>query len=264
MINAMRSLLENVIIKPLRRFSPEAADHFRYLLIEIWVAYIHLGASRACFRRYANGRGLKVNFGSGSAPKTNFLNLDFAPQADVRLDLRRAIPLPDSCCSFVYSEHFVEHLSYPEGVERFFADCFRILEEEGKISISVPDTKWPLEEYGHGRKEYLANCIERRWHPEGCDTFIEHINFHFRQRWRNDSYSHFENHKFAWDLETMQKKLREAGFNTVVERRFDPLLDSRLREVGSLFVEATKPVTIARVSHESPSLLPSEWAVEAS
>lgn len=244
-IKYMKKLVINLIINPLGRFSPEAADHFRYFLIEIWVAFVHLRASRACLKRFANHRSLKVNFGSGSAPKANFLNLDFAPQADVRLDLRKPIPLPDSCCSFVYSEHFVEHLSYPEGVESFFADCFRILEADGRISISVPDTKWPLEEYGQGKTDYLRICDERRFHPDGCETFIEHINYHFRQRWRNDSYSHFENHRFAWDFETMRKKLQEAGFDSVVERGFDLQLDSRLREVGSLFVEASKPALSA-------------------
>lgn len=242
----MKNLFKNIVLKPISRFSPEAADHLRYFLIEVWVVFVHLAGSRICTRRFSGRRDLKVNFGSGSAPKQGFLNLDFAPQADVRLDLRRSIPLANFSCAFVYTEHFVEHLSYPEGAERFFADCFRILEPGGRISISVPDSKWPLEEYGKGKKEYLKACIERKFHPEGCDTFIEHINYHFRQRWRNDSYSHFENHRFAWDFETMRKKLQEAGFEHVCERGFDPELDSSLREVGSLFVEARKPDSPAK------------------
>jgi len=221
--------------------SPEAANHLKHFLSEIKIALVHRMGIRKCMKNYKNAEMLRVNFGCGSATKDGFLNLDFSPMADVRLDLRRPIPLQDKCASFVYSEHFVEHLSYPEGVDQFFTDCFRILEPGGQISISVPDTEWPLHEYANNGSVYLATCKRHKWHPSGCETFMEHINYHFRQRWSGVSYSHFENHRFAWDYETMGKKLRQCGFVNVEKRDYDPSLDSAHREIGSLFVTAFKP-----------------------
>lgn len=223
------------------RSSP-VGEHLIYLLIEINVALVHTISAIKCRRAYKNIRGLKINFGCGSASKPGFLNLDFSSSADVRLDLRKSLPLADSCSTFVYSEHFVEHLTYPEGVDMHFSECFRVLSQNGEISISVPDTQWPIDEYVEGKTSYLEACKRHNWHPKECTTFMEHINYHFRQRWTGRSYSHFENHRFAWDFETMKKKLSEVGFVDIELRNFNPDLDSKTREVGSLFVHAFKPL----------------------
>ncbi|WP_209403878.1 methyltransferase domain-containing protein [Pseudozobellia sp. WGM2] len=227
-------------IKNLMQSSP-IADHFMNFLIELYVAFVH----KINVLKYQMGnkkkKGLKINFGSGRATKSGFLNLDFSSSADLRLDLRKPLPLLDSSCSLVYSEHFVEHLSYPEGVETHFSECYRILEPNGKISISVPDTQWPLIDYVQGKNSFLVACKQHNWHHKECSTFMEHINYHFRQRWAGRSYSHFENHRFAWDFETMKKKLVEFGFVNVERRNYNPNLDSMHREVGSLFVQASKP-----------------------
>ncbi len=220
------------------------ADHFINFYIEIYVALVHQINIYKCRRKNKNKKGLKINFGSGSATKSGFLNLDFSSSADIRLDLRKPLPLNDSSCNFIYSEHFVEHLTYPEGVEMHFSECFRILESNGVISISVPDTQWPLDEFVKGKNSYLEACKKYNWHPKDCSTFMEHINHHFRQRWRGMSYSHFENHRFAWDFETMKKKLGEFGFVDVERRNYNSNLDSKHRRVGSLFVQALKPNTI--------------------
>lgn len=227
-------------IERLMQSSP-VAQHFIYFLIEINVAIVSQISSAKCRRKYKNENGLKINFGSGSILKKGFLNLDFSSAADVRLDLRKPIPLNDSCANLVYSEHFVEHLTYPEGVDLHFSECFRLLESRGEISISVPDTEWPLVEYVEKKTSYLDACELHNWHPEDCTTFMEHINYHFRQRWVGRSYSHFENHRFAWDFETMKKKLKQFGFVDIALRDFDPNLDSNHRKPGSLFVHAFKP-----------------------
>ena len=63
-------------------------------------------------------------------------------------------------------------------------------------------------------------------------TRMEHINYHFRQGGE---------HRFAYDFETLKYVLEKAGFIQVRRRDFDPLLDSRDRELGTLYVEGFKP-----------------------
>lgn len=219
-------------------------EHFVFFWVEIHVFLVD-GYNRVLLKIWQQGQSdLKVNFGAVEAPKKDFLNLDFTKNADFRLDLRKPIPMDGGLCAMVYSEHFIEHLSYPEGAELHFSECFRLLKPGGIISISVPDTWWPLLEYVEGKKEYLLACEIHQWHPRELTTFMEHINHHFRQRARGMSYNHFENHRFAWDFDTLKSKLEAAGFTQIKERLFNPELDSIHREVGSLFVHAQKPMTM--------------------
>lgn len=198
-------------------------------------------SNRSKARKYRDQIGLRINFGSGPTRKDGFIGVDFTDEADLRLDLRRTLPFDDGCCSTIFTEHFIEHLSYPEGVDAFASECMRILEPGGEMLISVPDTFWPLKEYIDGGHSYLDACRNNNWHPETFTTFMEHINYHFRQRAPGESYSSFQNHRFAYDFETLNKVLREAGFKEISEREFDPALDSESRRLGSLLVRATKP-----------------------
>ncbi len=70
---------------------------------------------------------IKLNIGSGSNTKPGWINLDLAASADVRMDLRDPLPFPDQSCDLIYSEHFLEHLSYPDESVPFLAECRRVL-----------------------------------------------------------------------------------------------------------------------------------------
>ena len=74
---------------------------------------------------------------------------------------------------------------------------------------------------------------------------MEHIHYHFRQRWTGKSDNDFDCHRFAYDFETLKKLLEVCGFSDVRERPYDPALDSEHRRIGSLFVTARKPATAA-------------------
>ena len=69
---------------------------------------------------------------------------------------------------------------------------------------------------------------------------MEHINFHFRQG---------TEHRFAYDFETMEQALKEAGFVEIRQRKFVSDLDSKSRELGTLYVNAMKP--LIKNTHEN-------------
>jgi len=109
-----------------------------------------------------------------------------------------------------------------------------VLSPGGELRFSVPGTEWPLTDYRDGAEApYFKACDEHAWHPKTCTTRMEHINYHFRQG---------TEHRFAYDLETAEKALKLAGSGDIRTRAFDPSLDSKHREVGSLFISARKPV----------------------
>jgi predicted SAM-dependent methyltransferase len=183
-------------------------------------------------RRYANAKALKLNVGCGSNYKTGWVNIDRSGRVDLQLDIRKPIPLPDESAQLIYSEHFLEHLDYPQDAKRFINESFRILSAGGTFSVGVPDTLWPLLDYvneGQGRYFEFAKSL----HPEWCKTRMEHINFHFRQG---------TEHRFAYDFETLEYLLKEGGFVEIRQREFDPDLDSNEScSLGTLYVDALKP-----------------------
>ncbi|MGH6972684.1 MAG: class I SAM-dependent methyltransferase, partial [Caulobacteraceae bacterium] len=175
--------------------------------------------------------GAKLHFGCGPNLKPGWVNVDGKPGADLLLDLARPLPMPSDVAAAAYSEHFLEHLDYPEPAGRFVRECFRVLRPGGLFSVGVPDTEWALRSYAGGH-DYLRACEEHRWHPAWCRTELEHINYHFRQDGE---------HRFAYDLDTLTRLLSEAGFVEIRQRDFDPGLDHPYRAVGTLYLDARKP-----------------------
>jgi predicted SAM-dependent methyltransferase len=183
-------------------------------------------------RSLVNGQPIKLNIGCGPNARPGWLNIDlFDSRAQLRLDVRKPWPLPDGSASYVYSEHVFEHLEFYGEVPRFLAESFRVLRPGGVFDVGVPDTEWPLLGYGNPNHEYwkFAPTV----HPESCKTQLDHINYHFRQG---------EQHKYAWDEETLGVTLESAGFTSIERREFNPELDSESRKTGTLYMRAVKPI----------------------
>ena len=89
------------------------------------------------------GRPKRLNLGSGAIVKAGYLNVDLLPGGDLTLDLRRGLPFDSDCCERIVSEHFFEHLDYPDMVGTVLRECLRVLQPGGELRISVPDTRWP-------------------------------------------------------------------------------------------------------------------------
>ncbi len=204
----------------------------RNVLNEIRIFRSHrLGVCRA--RQISNQEHLRLHIGCGPKPKKGWINIDLSPHADLTLDMREALPFRDNSCSMVYSEHFFEHLDYPLHAKSFLKEYYRVLEPGGLFSVGVPDTAWPIDEYAGIRQDnFFKIGKERHWHPEWCRTKMEQINYHFRQNGE---------HRFAYDLVTLVQMMRDAGFQEIKQRDFDPQLDSADRELGTLYVNAIKP-----------------------
>ena len=183
-------------------------------------------------RKLSSQEHLRLHVGCGPKLKKGWFNIDLSPQADIALDLREPLPFLENSCSIIYSEHFLEHLDYPGHANSFLKECYRVLEPGGLFSVGVPDTEWPIAEYTGQRTEGYFRIAKERWHPEWCQTEMEHINYHFRQG---------DEHRFAYDFKTLAQALTNVGFQEIQRRDFDPELDSVDRKLGTLYVNASKP-----------------------
>jgi predicted SAM-dependent methyltransferase len=173
---------------------------------------------------------IKLHLGSGPNYKPGWVNIDlFHPQADLQLDLRDPWPFPPDSVSYIYSEHTFEHFDFYTEVPHFLTESLRILCPSGIFDVGVPDTEWALRGYKHPEDEYWN--MAKKWHPKECVTQLHHINYHFRQR---------NEHKYAWDYESLRQILESYGFINVERREFDPALDCAERNPGTLYLRAHK------------------------
>jgi predicted SAM-dependent methyltransferase len=217
----------------------------RQLLIEIHVARLHRTGVRVALRLAAAAQAPKLNLGSGHVPKPGWINIDlFAPNPDLRLDLRRDLPFRDNSIGYIYAEHFFEHLEYPNVTEstgwdledpgpsealHFLRECKRVLLPRGIVDIVVPDTERVIGEYV-ARHEHDPGVPW--WGPKWCDTSMHRVNYLFRQG---------REHKYAYDEETLSGILGSIGFCDIKRRPFDPAMDAPNHVIGSLCMTAVKP-----------------------
>lgn len=216
-----RRILQAKTTAGLRRAVNDLAREFR-------IQRLHRAALKRV-HRYA-GTGIKLNVGCGRNRKDGWVNIDLSEEADLQLDLREPLPFPDNAASFIYSEHFFEHLEYPGQALNFLKESLRVLQPGGLFSVGVPDTEGPLRSYVHGDDAYFQD-VRQHWHPAWCNTRMHNLNYHFRQRGQ---------HKYAYDFETLAQILGEVGFVSVARRPFDPAMDDARRGPGTIYVDACK------------------------
>lgn len=222
-----------------RVLSPFAYDRWVDFVDEVDAMRVHRKGERAA-RKFQWPVDARLNIGCGPVTTPGYVRVDFCPGVDIRVDLRRYLPIPSGGASMILCEHFLEHLRYPGQSLFFLRECRRILKPGGSIYLSVPDTRWPMECYVLGRNDWQQACKENNWHPHWAQTTMERLNYHFRQQDDTRRDGHFECHRFAYDEETLAKALREAGFTVVEPRSYDPEVDSAHRRIGSLFMLARK------------------------
>ena len=109
----------------------------------------------------------------------------------VHCDLTRALPFVDSSADFVYSSHFLEHLTRAECV-RVLAEARRVLGPDGVIRVAVPDLDAAIELYTKGEaREMLDHYFYR---PE---------------------LGKLAEHRYLYNFPLLAEALTEAGFGDV-------------------------------------------------
>lgn len=73
-------------------------------------------------------KNLKLNVGCGKVKLPGWVDIDIEPSADLIIDVRKGLSLDDCSVNFIYSEHFLEHLTYEEGrkVLEEFQRCLKV------------------------------------------------------------------------------------------------------------------------------------------
>src|SRR4029453_5753039 len=128
------------------------------------------------------------------------------------------MPPATACADYVFSSHFLEHLSKAHG-ERLVREAGRILKPGGTIRIAVPDLSQTIAAYHAGDK------------AAAMDGIFAYLDL-----------GYFARHRYMYDFDMLAALLRRAGFVDVRRCAFQEgsvpditILDNR---PDSLFVEA--------------------------
>ncbi|HEY7292955.1 MAG TPA: hypothetical protein VH583_24165 [Vicinamibacterales bacterium] len=202
----------------------------RYQLLPSW---------RGRLRRLHGSRNVLVNVACGPQVLAGFLNIDLLPAspAVIAWDCRRSVPVGDGAAVGIRVEQFVEHLETREELPAFLTDCRRALAHAGVLRIIVPDGERYLRAYCAPDDAGFRSLAVPDPFPDDLPTRMDVINHVFHQ---------WHEHRWAYDFETLSRRLTDAGFSRVVRSAYRQSLVPQLandRDVHapySLYVEAVK------------------------
>jgi SAM-dependent methyltransferase len=166
-------------------------------------------------RRYLRQHSVRLlNVGCGPYPRPGWINGDINPRCQYYVDASRPLPLPSESIDFIFSEHFVEHLTLPD-FTNFLRESWRVLRPGGVIRIGTPDL-------GLLARTYLQTGTDV---PRLADVITRHRSRFYAAAdaslpltgayWLNDKLRLWGEHQFIYDFETLDLLLRQAGFNDV-------------------------------------------------
>jgi len=143
---------------------------------------------------------VRLHIGSGPVELPGWINVDVVPYGGVHVlsDVRGGLPFTN--VSFIFAEHFLEHLTLADGL-CFLRECRRALASDGVLRLSTPNLDWVwLTHYKPPaemtREEELFGCLE--------------INRAF----------HGWGHQFLYNRHVLARALRSAGFAEVIARAY--------------------------------------------
>lgn len=178
----------------------------------------------------------KVNFGSGTDIKKDFINIDMNGLADIFLDVRNKSNIPSSSIELIYSSHFIEHLEHHELISHF-KECFRILKKDGTLRLGVPKFENTFNDYCSGNKvevDKQKSILSKKFNID--EKYICRMDL------INRSVYEFGHHKICLDSVKVKNLLIFCGFEDkrikIVD--FDNSIDVKSRKDDTFFIEIIK------------------------
>ena len=209
---------------------------------------------------------IKLNLGCGKNTLDNWDNLDYKKHKDIIFtDLRKKLRYKKNSVSYIFTEHFIEHLDEVDGFA-LFSECFRVLKKGGVLRVSTPDIQIPLDFYvwykENGRlneegmsldeggytsrpRKYRNPCQMINWWTFGNGQTRDGEPHKFMGPLNGNHFSR-HGHKYYYDFEDIEYKLKKAGFSEVkrvLHRDSEHVALRNLefrRDFSELIVEATK------------------------
>lgn len=179
-----------------------------------WLRRSHL-IRKWYIRKWLNNTGspriLQVGGGEYSIPGA--LNGDII-DGDVYIDATKNLPLPSESIDYIFTEQFIEHLSFREG-KHFTREAHRVLKPGGVIRQATPSLQGLIDVYKN-QNEHVSQHAAIERHVSNHEEIVSgdraaHFLNDFFQLW---------GHEFIYDRETLWLLHSEAGFDSLEWKKF--------------------------------------------
>jgi len=163
---------------------------------------------RGSLKSHCAGKSdLLLNIGCGALIPEGWVNVDYQPTPgrSFYFDALDPLPLDDSTVRHIHCEHFLEHIEHRDAL-KFLADCHRVLNANGTMRIIVPDVERYMRAYVADDREFFERLVNLGGHAEPLRPKNMVCNQMFRM---------WGDHRFAWDLESLEVAARSVGFSDI-------------------------------------------------
>jgi len=229
-------------ILALGRFAANKIPGFRGVLKTAWRPVGCLWF-KAAYRSACKTGDVRLHVAAATNRLDGWLNTDIFPHlSPLFFDGTHPFPVRESTVSYIFSEHFIEHIPR-RAAQAFFRESLRVLKPGGVLRISTPDAQALAEAYlDHPEQVHLLNERNRGLGYQYASYPIDILNTAFKEDF----------HVCLYDAQTLQQLLGEAGFRDITrckvgESRYAALSGIERHFVGTiedeftLVMEATKP-----------------------
>jgi predicted SAM-dependent methyltransferase len=91
---------------------------------------------------------MRVDLGCGGNKREGYTGVDLieGPGIDICCDVLNGLPFENGEVEELHTSHFLEHIP-KQKVRPLLKECHRVVKEDGKITVVVPDLIWVLEKF---------------------------------------------------------------------------------------------------------------------
>lgn len=226
----------------LGRFAGQRIPGFRRGLMLIWSPIGSL-AFLAAYRNACKRDDVRLHVAAGIVRLDGWLNTDILPHLSLLfLDATRRFPVRDNSVSYLFSEHFIEHVPR-QAAGRFLRESLRVLKPGAVLRISTPDAEALARSYlNHSQQVDLLNERNRGLGYPYATYPIDILNTAFKEDY----------HVCLYDAQTLEQLLSQTGFEHITRCKVGESSHAALSKIEhhyvgtiedefTLVVEATKP-----------------------
>ena len=179
---------------------------------------------------------MKLYVGCGDTRMEGWINIDIESnlKPDLIHDASKPFPYQNNSIDFIHSEHFIEHMTVEQGLA-FLKEAYRILKPGGVLRTATFDMSIFLKCHAQDNPNWKKDSGLEDVGLGFIKTRIESLNINMR----------WWGHQYVYDVEELDRRLRESGFNNIIsceyrQSAYSELINMENRKQSNLILEAIK------------------------
>ena len=130
-------------------------------------------------------------------------------------NVNQGLPFEDSSVEVIFSSHFIEHLTFEEGLN-FIKECYRVLKPNGILRIVCPDIMIWIDKVHTAKDveffETYKNAIDADYWENSVYNVKDKIKTNTQVL---NSMIYNWGHKWMWDFESLKTELESVVFGSI-------------------------------------------------